>query len=79
MSEKTRPFEDMVERIARIDEAEFAGAIVVMPPTGDPVAFLTTDPAPDLLQFWATVKQRIEIRAAEAIQAASKQDPWARH
>jgi hypothetical protein len=73
-----KPFIDMAARIAKIASAEFAGAIVVVPPgDGEPIAFLTTDPKPDLMQFWATVKSRVEVRATEAMQqAAAQQDPW---
>jgi hypothetical protein len=79
MTEPSAPFTDMAARIARIDLAEFAGAIVVVPPDGEPIAFLTTDPKPDMMQFWSTVKSRVEVRATEAMQqAANQQDPWAR-
>jgi hypothetical protein len=67
----------MSARIAKINPDEFAGAIVVVPPgDGEPIAFLTTDPKPNLMQFWATVKTRVEV-ATEAMQsAASQKDPW---
>jgi hypothetical protein len=73
-----KPFTEMADRILKIDPAEFAGAIVVVPPgDGEPIAFLTTDPKPDIMQFWATVKSRIEVRGTEAMQAAAnQQDPW---
>jgi hypothetical protein len=78
MSEHAAPFTDMAARIAKIDSAEFAGAVVVVPPgDGEPIAFMTTDPKPDLMQFWSTVKSRVEVRATEAMQqAAAQQDPW---
>jgi hypothetical protein len=68
----------MAARIRGINQAEFAGAIVVVPPgDGEPIAFLTADPKPDLIQFWATVRTRVEVRATEAMQAAAnQQDPW---
>jgi hypothetical protein len=74
-----RPFKDMATRISGIDESEFAGAVVIVPPDGEPIAFLTTDPKPDLMQFWSAVKARVEIRATEAMQqAAAQSDPWGR-
>ena len=78
MSEHAAPFSEMAARIAKIDPGEFAGAVVVVPPGGgDPIAFLTTDPKPDLMQFWSTVKARVEVRATEMIQQAAAQiDPW---
>jgi hypothetical protein len=77
-----KPFEDMARDIVKVVEAagKFAGAVVIVPPEGDPIAFMTMDPAPDLMQFWSAVKNRVEIRAAEAVQIAQNaaQDPWGR-
>jgi hypothetical protein len=72
-----RHFADMAARIAKIDMAEFAGAVVIVPPDGEPVAFLTTEtPAADIVQFWATAKTRVEIRLASAMDQASGANPW---
>jgi hypothetical protein len=72
-----KPFTEMADRILKIDPAEFAGAIVVVPPgDGEPIAFLTTDPKPNLMQFWATVKSRVEVSTSEAMAAVTQQDPW---
>ncbi len=60
------PFAQMAARIERIDEKEFAGAVVVVPPTGEPIAFLVSDPDPNLAQFWSSVASRVEVAAAEA-------------
>lgn len=69
----SEPFEEMAARIAKIDPAEFAGAIVVLPPGGeDPIAFLTTDPRPDVVQFWASAQSRITVKATEAMQDAEQ-------
>ena len=77
MADYAKPFEDMAARIGRIDEREFAGAIVVVPPgEGEPIAFLTTDPRPDLLQFLAAAKTRVELRESEVMAQAQMQDPW---
>lgn len=75
-----KPFEDMARDITNAMEAtgKFAGAVVIVPPEGEPIAFMTTDPAPDLMQFWSAVKNRVEIRAAEAVQSAAQVDPWGR-
>jgi hypothetical protein len=70
------PFEEMAERIRKIDPEEFAGAVVIVPHEGEPIAFLTIDPQPTLMQFWAMVKTRVE-RGIEAMQlAANQQDQW---
>jgi hypothetical protein len=69
-----KPFEDMARDIVKVVEAagKFAGAVVIVPPEGAPIAFITMDPAPDLMQFWSAVKNRVEIRAAEAEQSAQQ-------
>jgi hypothetical protein len=71
-----KPFIDMATRISGIDVSEFAGAVVIVPPDGEPIAFLTTDPKPDLLQFLSAVKTRVEVLLTAAMQSASQQDPW---
>lgn len=79
MNEPAKPFEEMVADIIRVDPEKFAGAVVVVPPgDGEPIAFLTTDPKPNIVQFWSTVKNRIDVAANEAIQAAATRDPWQR-
>ena len=80
MSDRSIPFSEMADRIAKIDPFEFGGAVVVLPPGENavPIAFVTTDPHPDLMQFWSTVKARVEVRATEMVQQAAAQlDPWA--
>lgn len=69
-------FADMAARIAMIDPTEFAGAIVVVPHDGEPIAFLTADPSPDLVQFWATCQTRIEVRKAEVLAEAQDKQSW---
>jgi hypothetical protein len=77
MSEPAQPFDEMSADIARNDPAKFAGAFVIVPPVGEPISFLGTDPKPNLMQFWATVKTRVEVCTTEAMQAAAnQQDPW---
>ena len=64
----SNPYEAMARRIAAIDEAEFAGAVVIVPPNGaEPIEFLYTDPKPDVAQFWAGLQGRVQARAAEAM------------
>jgi hypothetical protein len=68
------PFTEMAALIAHNDATRFAGAIVVVPPgDGEPISFMLTDPKPDLVQFWATVKARVEVRSTEALLAATDQ------
>lgn len=76
MSEAT-PFEAMAARIAKIDAAEFAGAVVIVPPKGgDPIQFLITDPTQKPEDFWAFIKSKVEIRTVEIMESARSQDPW---
>ena len=68
------PFREMAGRIAKIDPQEFAGAAVIQPPDGgEPIAFLIAEAKPDLLQFWAAVKARVEIAYAALVDEASAQ------
>lgn len=79
MSEPAQHFSDMAARIQRADPQEFAGAIVIVPPEGDPIAILISEaPHPDLPQFWSIAKTRVEIRLAEAQQKSQLADPWQR-
>lgn len=72
-------FVAMVQRLGKIEASEFAGAVVIVPPNGDPISILISEaPRPDLPQFWSIVKTRVEIRMAEAIQDAQSREPWRR-
>lgn len=62
------PFGEMAERIRRIDQAEFGGAVVIVPPQGGRIAFVVTDPSPDLAHFWSGVQARVEAAMTEARQ-----------
>lgn len=66
MADRAAPFVDMASRISKIDVTEFAGAVVVVPPSGEPIAFLTTDPDPNIAQFWSGLLGRLESAAAQA-------------
>jgi hypothetical protein len=65
-----RLFREMAVRIAKIEPAEFAGAAVIVPRTGDPIVFMLADPQPKPGQFWGGVTARVEIAASEAQQSA---------
>ena len=76
MSDHDKPFRDMADRIERGDPAEFAGAVVVVPPSGEPIAFMLTDPKPSLAQFWTGLQGRIDGAAAEAKSAQEQPGPY---
>lgn len=79
MASPAEHFAAMAERIAKIDGAEFAGAVVVVPPgDGEPIAFLTTDPKPDVLQFFAAVETRVQVRKAEVMDTQRQTEAWGR-
>lgn len=59
------PFREMAERIERNPEAEFAGAIVVVPPEGDPITIMLNDPKPDLEAFWGVAAGKIQVATQE--------------
>jgi hypothetical protein len=78
-------FRAMAARIDRNDPAEFAGAILIVPPPssdgrgGDPIEILLIDPHRDLANFWSTVKSKAQIGADEFV--ALQQSPpmgWGR-
>lgn len=81
MADPAEAFALMAERIAKIDQTEFAGAVVVVPPGGgEIIAFLTTDPQPNQAQFYTSVMSRVEIAAAHAkdAEATAQGQPWMR-
>ncbi len=59
------PFNEMADRIQRNLQAEFSGAIVIVPPSGEPIAVLLTDPKPDMEAFWAMVSGKVQVATAE--------------
>jgi hypothetical protein len=63
------PFLEMASRISRNLETEFAGAILIVPPEGDPIAVMIADPSKSVEAFWAQAKQRIDVGMAEFLEA----------
>ncbi len=59
------PFKEMAERIERNSASEFAGAILIVPPTGEPIAVMIADPTKDPESFWAVANAKIQIAVAE--------------
>ena len=74
MTSPAQLFTDMAARIEKTDEKEFAGAAVIVPPGGgDPITLLLVDPKQDIVQFFATVKSRVEIVTGAVMEAARDQ------
>lgn len=62
-------FRRMAERIEKMEEGEFAGAILVVPPDpppeiqgmrNEPIVLLNTEEKPDLGHFWGSAKMRMD-------------------
>ena len=54
-------FRAMADRIERNDAAEFAGAFLIVGPTGEPIDGLMVGSKADLGAFWGLVKTKVEI------------------
>lgn len=68
-----QPFLDMAARIARNESNEFGGAMLIVPPSGDPVALLLITPTPSEEEalFWAQCKSKLDITAADRLEKLS--------
>lgn len=65
MSDLAKPLADMITDIAKLDPARFAGAFVIIPPSGEPISAMLTDPQKSGAAFWAMVQSKIEIAVEE--------------
>jgi hypothetical protein len=59
------PFARMAARITHNAAEGFAGAFVIMPPTGDPIEVLILEPAANEAVIWGQIKARIEMKLAD--------------
>jgi len=73
MSDLADPFLAMAKRIGAIEQDEFAGAVVIVPPGGDPIEFMLSDVAPNAAAFWAIAKSRVDVRTQEIINDEERQ------
>ena len=65
----SEPFVQMAARIERNDPKEFAGSILIVPPEGEPIAVLMTDPTKDLEAFWSMASGKIAAATAQFMAA----------
>lgn len=80
MSAMADLFREMADRIERNEDAEFAGAILVVPPRRNGVelpsiSVMIVDPSQDPATLFAIAKGKIDIASAqydEAVQAQGK-------
>jgi hypothetical protein len=61
MVDNSVPFTNMADRIKHNEDAKFGGAVVLIPPTGDPIELLMLDAQGDQAQFWSTILSRIQV------------------
>ena len=73
MTDKGQLFREMAERIGRIADQDFAGAILVVPPEGEPVEMLVVDPKQNSGHFWMAAKSRVDAAFAEHTEQARMQ------
>ncbi len=66
----SQPFKEMADRIEKNDPKEFAGALLIVPPEGDPIAVMLTDPKQDLDAFWGMCAAKIQIAEKEQMMKA---------
>jgi hypothetical protein len=62
------PFARMANRIRHNEQFSadnFAGAFVIMPPSGDPIEVLILEPAANEAVIWGQIKARIEMKLAD--------------
>lgn len=75
-----RAFDEMAARIRRNAAEEFAGAMLVVPATGEPLAILMVTPhaAAEQPRFWAQCKVTLDQVATERMEKMQNPDPWGR-
>lgn len=73
-------FLDMAKRLERNDPSEFGGAMLIVPPDGDPVEyfFVTTRPKDEEAFFWAQCKAKLDTTAADRMERLTSPDPFGR-
>lgn len=59
--DNSEPFSKMAERVKHNVDSKFGGAVVIIPPSGDPIELLMLDAAGDQAQFWSTILTRIQV------------------
>lgn len=64
-------FREMADRIERNDPAEFAGAILVVPPVPisggewEPIEMLLVNPRREEWHFWSTIFTKVQVEAGK--------------
>lgn len=72
------PFSRMAAKIRHNAEDQFAGAFVIMPPSGEPIEVLILEPNTNEAVIWGQIKARIEMKLADLddLQRRSQSNSW---
>lgn len=71
------PFSRMANKIRHNAAEGFAGAFVIMPPSGEPIEVLILEPAANEAVIWGQIKARIEMKLADLEDAQRRgQSGW---
>lgn len=70
------PFIEMAERIGKNDPKEFGGAMLIVPPQGDPIAVMVTDPSQPTFDFLALCQSKLAMRVDEATPGKTPAGTW---
>lgn len=70
-------FREMADRIDLMNPNEFAGAVLIVPPTvsgvkSDPIAVFTVEGVPAIDHFWGSIKMRVDGAVSELQQEIAK-------
>ena len=71
-----RQFAEMARKIEENATNGFSGAVVVVPPAGEPINLLLVSSLGDEALFWATLKTQVEMRFADLQQRQSQPTGW---
>jgi hypothetical protein len=77
MSEHAEPFARMAAKIIHNADNGFAGAFVIVPPSGDAIEVLILEPDSNEAVIWGQIKARIEMKLADIDDAQRRgRDGW---
>lgn len=76
--DRSEAFVKMAALIQLNQSDGFAGAFVIVPPSGEPIAGLLLDPGADPGVFFGMLKTKIDIAVQQAEEEAAKSNQWNR-
>ena len=65
LPDMAEPFARMAAKIRHNADNGFAGAFVIMPPSGEPIEVLILEPVTNEAVIWGQIKARIEMKLAD--------------